>query len=155
MSLVANLYKSVPHSGSVSHSRIAQPGIVEQESEWERRRREEREAKEDSKRKAKEAKEVAKAEEKRRKEEELRQRTVKDKRKRPPFDFEKEKPVILQSIAETSQAANNLVNALTVRSLVVLDTQPLNGELARQSGARERDKQCSRRRMSRESQTSS
>ena len=55
MSLVANLYKSVPHSGSVSHSRIAQPGIVEQESEWERRRREEREAKEDSKRKAKES----------------------------------------------------------------------------------------------------
>lgn len=114
MSLVANLYKSVPHSGSVSHSRVIQPAVADQEAEWERRRREEREAKEEAKRKSKEAKEAAKMEEKRKREEELRQRMAKDKRKRPPFDFEKEKPQILQAIAETSQAANNLVNALTV-----------------------------------------
>jgi anion-transporting ArsA/GET3 family ATPase len=55
----------------------------------------------------------AKEEEKKRKEEELRKRTERTKR-RQPFDFEKEKPQILNTIAETSQAASNLVNALKV-----------------------------------------
>lgn len=135
MSLVANLYKSVPHSGSVSHSRVVQPAAADQEAEWERRRREEREAKEEAKRKSKEAKEAAKMEEKRKREEELRQRMAKDKRKRPPFDFEKEKPQILQAIAETSQAANNLVNALTVCMLDYNEVSPSNTVLARQYGA--------------------
>lgn len=97
MSLVANLYKSVPH---VSSGKATQP----QESEYERRKREEKEAKEEAKRKAKE--------DKLKREEESR-RAMQQKKKRPPFDFEKEKPLILQTIAEASQAANNLINALT------------------------------------------
>jgi len=32
--------------------------------------------------------------------------------KRPPFNFEKEKPAILSSVAGASQAANNLINAI-------------------------------------------
>ncbi|CED84325.1 Cytosolic sorting protein GGA2/TOM1 [Phaffia rhodozyma] len=32
--------------------------------------------------------------------------------KRPPFNFEKEKPIILQTVASASQAANNLINAI-------------------------------------------
>ncbi|KAL7417651.1 hypothetical protein BDY24DRAFT_375610 [Mrakia frigida] len=32
--------------------------------------------------------------------------------KRPPFNFEKEKPVILQTVASASQSANNLINAI-------------------------------------------
>ena len=50
--------------------------------------------------------------EERKKEEEARLRQA--RKNRPPFNFEKEKPQILQTIAEASQAANNLVNALTV-----------------------------------------
>lgn len=110
MALVANLYKSVPHSVSTSHAKVAYTGVIEQETDYEKRRREEREQKEETKRKAKEAK----AEEKRKKEEEMRQKTVRDKRKRTPFNFEQERPQILQAIAETSQAATNLVNAITV-----------------------------------------
>lgn len=103
MSLVANLYKSVPHAAPARTSQTFTPV----ESEYDKRKREEREAKEEAKRKAKE--------DKRKKEEEARQRAARDKRRqRPPFNFEKEKPQILQAIAETSQAANNLVNALTV-----------------------------------------
>lgn len=97
MSLVANLYKATP--------RPAPPRpVVMPENGYEQRKREEREAKQEAKRKSKE--------EKRRKEEEARQRA--SRRNRPPFNFEKEKPQILQTVAETSQAANNLVNALTV-----------------------------------------
>lgn len=103
MSLVANLYKSVPH---VSTGKAAQP----QESEYEKRKREEREAKVEAKRRTKE--------EKLKREEDMR-RMAQQKKKRPPFDFEKEKPLILQTIAEASQAANNLVNALTVSKLLI------------------------------------
>ncbi|KAL5494963.1 hypothetical protein ACEPAI_425 [Sanghuangporus weigelae] len=98
MSLVANLYKSVPHAAP------PRPVVSPVETDYERRKHEEREAKVEAKRKSKE--------EKRRKEEEARQRA--SRRNRPPFNFEKEKPQILQTIAETSQAANNLVNALTL-----------------------------------------
>jgi hypothetical protein len=34
--------------------------------------------------------------------------------KRPPFNFEKEKPMILSSVAGASQSANNLINAIRV-----------------------------------------
>lgn len=70
--------------------------------------------KQEAKLKAKQEKE----EEKRRKEEEARKKAERAKR-RQPFDFEKEKPQILNSIAETSQAASNLVNALKVPSEAV------------------------------------
>ena len=130
MTLVANLYKSVPHgrSGTAQSSNALQAmtgniGAELAESEAERRRREEREAKEEAKRRAKQAK----VDEKMRREEESRRKLDqqgKDKdrdraKRRAPFDFEKEKPNVLNSIAETSQAANNLVNALTVRLFVL------------------------------------
>lgn len=102
MSSVSNLYKSVPHAVTGKG-----PQLTGGETEYEKRRREEREAKEEAKRKAKQAKE-----DKRKKEEEARLRQA--RKNRPPFNFEKEKPQILQTIAEASQAANNLVNALTV-----------------------------------------
>ncbi len=107
MSHVANLYKSVPQThSSVVHAKAAQE---HQENEYERRKREEREAKEEAKRKSKQAK----IDDKQRREDEERRRKDKGKR-HEPFDFEKEKPNVLNSIAETSQAANNLINALTV-----------------------------------------
>ena len=109
MSTVASLYNSVPHGPTRQAAPPRPVQTAEQEGEWEKRRREEREAKEEAKRKAKQAK----LDEKAKKEEELRKRANRGK-KRPPFDFEKEKPQILNSIAETSQAANNLINALTV-----------------------------------------
>ncbi|KAJ3489580.1 hypothetical protein NLI96_g2021 [Meripilus lineatus] len=80
----------------------------------ERRKREERERKEkkeEDKRKAKLAKEEEKA--KQRREEELRRKRASQPRRRP-FNFEEEKPQILTSIANASQASNNLVNAITL-----------------------------------------
>lgn len=102
MSPVANLYKIVPSS------RPAPPPVPPVESAYDKRKRDEREAKE--------AKKKAKEEERLKREQEMREKEARARRsKRPPFDFEKEKPQILQAIAETSQCANNLVNALTVR----------------------------------------
>lgn len=101
MSLVANLYKTVPSSRPVPVNTGPPP-----ESAYDKRKREEKEAKE-SKRKAKE-------EERLKREQELARA---QRNKRTPFNFEKEKPQILQAIAETSQSANNLLNALTVRQL--------------------------------------
>lgn len=114
MTLVANLYKLVPSAQShAAQPRLVQPGLLEQESEYEKRKREEREAKEEAKRKGKQAK--IDERERMRKEEEARQKAKNSKgRTRAPFDFEKERPQVLNSIAETSQAANNLVNSLTV-----------------------------------------
>lgn len=67
-------------------------------------------------------------EEERRREEEERRRAEKEERKRQkettkqkprqkrqPFNFEQEKPKVLASIVEASQASSNLVNAITVR----------------------------------------
>lgn len=120
MTLVANLYKSVsPNARSSQNTSALQSmtgniGAELQENEADRRRREERDAKEEAKRKAKQAK----VDEKARREEEARRRANQGKtKKRTPFDFEKEKPNVLNSIAETSQAANNLVNALTVSNI--------------------------------------
>lgn len=98
------------------------PGAI---SEYERRR--EKEERDSAKRKAKEAKEKAK-----RAEEDAKRKKTRSRRQ--PFDFEKvriilrthatyswihlddaqEKPQLLTSIANASQAANNLVNAITL-----------------------------------------
>ena len=98
MSPVANLYKMVPTSRPAPVITGPPP-----ESAYDKRKREEREAKE--------AKKKAKEEERLKREQELARAR---RSKRPPFDFEKERPQILQAIAETSQCANNLLNALTV-----------------------------------------
>jgi LAS seventeen-binding protein 5 len=96
---VANLYRSIPTSRP---SQV--PRSPPAESAYDKRKREEREAKE-AKRKAKED----------RRDQEMRERIERNRRdKRTPFNFEKEKPQILQAIAETSQASNNLINALMV-----------------------------------------
>ncbi|KAF7979379.1 hypothetical protein HWV62_42466 [Athelia sp. TMB] len=71
------------------------------------RRRKEKEEKEMAKQKARDAKDNA-----RKAEEDARRR--KNRPKRAPFDFEKEKPEIFTAIANASQAANNLVNAITL-----------------------------------------
>ncbi|KAI0698394.1 seryl-tRNA synthetase [Cerioporus squamosus] len=77
-----------------------------------RRKEEElaRKKKEEEKRKAKEEKERRKREE----EEERRRKASQPKTKRKPFNFEQEKPQILTAIASASQAASNLVNAITL-----------------------------------------
>ncbi|KAL0578492.1 hypothetical protein V5O48_003485 [Marasmius crinis-equi] len=69
--------------------------------------------KDEAKRKAKQEKEEAR--ERQRKEEEERKRQKhKPKTKRQPFNFEQEKPKVLASIVEASQASSNLVNAITL-----------------------------------------
>ncbi|KAF9244503.1 hypothetical protein BU15DRAFT_42020 [Melanogaster broomeanus] len=67
--------------------------------------------KEAAKKRAKEEKEAAK-EKARRSEEEARR--LKNRPRRAPFNFETEKPQILTSIANGSQASNSLVNAITL-----------------------------------------
>ncbi|KAJ7897086.1 hypothetical protein B0H14DRAFT_2676852 [Mycena olivaceomarginata] len=69
----------------------------------------------EARRKAKQEREQAK--EKQRLEEAERRRKEKERKNRPkraPFDFEKEKPLVLGSIVEASQASSNLVNAITL-----------------------------------------
>jgi hypothetical protein len=132
MSFVASLYNTVkpaaapkpappkPASRSADSPRASSDGAYWQdrsrrEAEDEAKRREEkasrRAAEEEAKRKAKEDKERERIE-KLRKDEEAK--NAKNKPKRKPFVFEQEKPKILASIAEASQASSNLVNAITV-----------------------------------------
>ncbi|KAJ7193390.1 hypothetical protein GGX14DRAFT_589471 [Mycena pura] len=69
----------------------------------------------ESKRKAKLERERAK--EMQRLEEAERRRSEKERKNRPkrlPFDFETEKPLVLGSIVDASQASSNLVNAITL-----------------------------------------
>lgn len=74
-------------------------GLPNQESEATRRKRAKKEAKE------------AKEKERQQKEEErLRQ----NRPRRPAFDFEKDKPKVLSSIVEASQATSNLINAIVL-----------------------------------------
>lgn len=112
MAFVANLYSQCrPRtSRTVDPSSIWAQDTESQRAslEYERRKREEKEKKEEAKRKAKEEKER----EKMKREEELRKAKTRVRRK--PFDFEKEKPEILTTIANASQASSNLVNAITL-----------------------------------------
>ncbi|KAJ3523810.1 hypothetical protein NM688_g8663 [Phlebia brevispora] len=124
MSSVANLYNTVkPHQSAVRAARTTADedmyqtdaaGLGVGDTYEDRKRREERERrerKEEDKRKAKEAKAEEKARLKKMEEEKRRSR---GKSKRPPFNFEEEKSQILTAIASASQAANNLVNAITL-----------------------------------------
>ncbi|EJF66817.1 seryl-tRNA synthetase [Dichomitus squalens LYAD-421 SS1] len=83
------------------------PDYIERERK--RKEAEARKKKEEEKRKAKEEKEK-----RRREEEERRRKASQPKTKRKPFNFEQEKPQILTAIANASQAASNLVNAMTL-----------------------------------------
>ncbi|KAF7337440.1 VHS domain protein [Mycena sanguinolenta] len=69
----------------------------------------------EARKKAKQERERAK--EQQRLEEAERRRKEKERKNRPkraPFDFEKERPLVLGSIVEASQASSNLVNAITL-----------------------------------------
>ncbi|KAH7930500.1 hypothetical protein BV22DRAFT_1054598 [Leucogyrophana mollusca] len=112
MSMVAGLYRQCRpvdrRSHGYSNSTDVDKMWGEDPAETERRRKE-REEKELAKKRAKQAKEEAK--EKARKAEEDARRK-KSRPKRAPFSFEAEKPKILTSIANASQASSNLVNAI-------------------------------------------
>ncbi|KAF7347644.1 VHS domain protein [Mycena venus] len=104
MSNLAGIYKQVRHDRDERTQNLNTMGLPDVEVL-------EREAK----RKAKQERERAK--EKERLEEAERRRREKERKNRPkraPFDFEKEKPLVLGSIVEASQASSNLVNAITL-----------------------------------------
>ncbi|KAI0651985.1 hypothetical protein C8Q79DRAFT_997182 [Trametes meyenii] len=117
MTLVAGLYKEckVATANRASMDRRAVDNInagLNIDTEFIERKKREEEAKkkrEEEKRKAKEEKERRKREE-----EERKRKAAQPKPKRKPFVFEQEKPQILTAIANASQAANNLVNAMTL-----------------------------------------
>lgn len=144
MSAPANLYSTVkPHAGGVQRVTRPPPSeeVTHQVDSLndgygygdDRRRfeeREKREKKEEEKRKAKEAKEAEKLRLK--KLEADKRKSLRGKTKRAPFSFEQvrgarlyalsmlksgllqEKAQVLTSIANATQASNNLVNAITV-----------------------------------------
>ncbi|KAH9858061.1 hypothetical protein C2E23DRAFT_802525 [Lenzites betulinus] len=120
MTLVANLYKQcrvANHRTSTDRRALdnvnaglgVDPEYVERKRREEEARKREEETRKAEKRKAKEDKERRKREE-----EERKRKAAQPKPKRKPFNFEQEKPQILTSIANASQAANNLVNAMTL-----------------------------------------
>ncbi|KAK7064037.1 VHS domain protein [Favolaschia claudopus] len=104
MATLSGLYKQVRHDRDERSQNMQTMGLPDVEAM-------EREAR----RKAKQEKEKAK--EQQRLEEAERRRKEKERKNRPkraPFDFEKEKPLVLGSIVEASQASSNLVNAITL-----------------------------------------
>ncbi|RDX51011.1 seryl-tRNA synthetase [Lentinus brumalis] len=118
MALVAKLYEQckIARSDRASADRRAVENVnagLGLDVDYLMVRRKEEEAakkkKEEEKRKAKEEKERRKREE-----EERRRKASQPKTKRKPFNFEQEKPQILTAIASASQAASNLVNAITL-----------------------------------------
>ncbi|KAJ7751264.1 hypothetical protein DFH07DRAFT_826709 [Mycena maculata] len=104
MTIVAGLYKQTKYDRQERAERLGSLGLPDVEAL-------EREAK----RKAKMEREQAKDRERLAEAEKRRQaKERKNKPKRAPFDFEKEKPQVLGSIVEASQASSNLVNAMTL-----------------------------------------
>lgn len=122
MSFVAGLYKQYKPADRRSRSKDVTndsevQAMLRQQAEADRRKKE-KEEKEAAKRNAKDAlkdaKEKAKRDEEKARKDAEEARRRKNRPKRGPFDFEKEKPQILTTIANTSQAANNLINAITL-----------------------------------------
>ncbi|KAF8973631.1 hypothetical protein BDZ97DRAFT_381722 [Flammula alnicola] len=110
MSVVAGLYKHCFGEGKrVGQQEMANMMGLSLTPE-EKKRIEKKEAKQKAKQEAKLERE--KRELQARKEGEDRQ-----KKKRVPFDFEKDKPKVLASIVEASQASSNLHNAITLVNL--------------------------------------
>ena len=129
MHQVSGLYRQVKPVEPPRRSQVNRAEIEEREAEAERKRKEEKAAKEEAKLKAKQEKERLKLEE------EAKRKKAKERTRtgtRKPFNFEevcfifvvfvkcclihlhKERPKVLNAIAEGSSAANNLINAITV-----------------------------------------
>ncbi|KAJ6520045.1 hypothetical protein C8R45DRAFT_953693 [Mycena sanguinolenta] len=104
MASLSGLYKQVRHDREERTEKLQVAALPDPEAL-------EREAR----RKAKQERERAK--EQQRLDEAERRRKEKERKNRPkraPFDFEKERPLVLGSIVEASQASSNLVNAITL-----------------------------------------
>ncbi|KAJ7631181.1 hypothetical protein FB45DRAFT_559037 [Roridomyces roridus] len=103
MSIVAGLYKQpkpTQHSQNLNTMGLPDPEALDREAK--------RKAAKLEKEQAKEKERLAELE---------RRRLEKERKNRPkraPFDFEKERPMVLASILEASQASSNLVNAITL-----------------------------------------
>ncbi|KAF8445740.1 hypothetical protein L210DRAFT_3610345 [Boletus edulis BED1] len=98
LSTIASLYKPPRtfHARSQSaDANVLRPTPIDKDAAKKRAKQEKQDAKERA----------------RKAEEEARQR---NRSRRPPFNFEAEKPQILTSIANASQASSNLVNAITL-----------------------------------------
>ncbi|KAF7307117.1 VHS domain protein [Mycena indigotica] len=101
MSAVAGLYKQVRHDRHERANQMEMMGVPDVEAI-------------ERKKAKQEAKERQRLEEEARKLKEKQEKERKNRPKRAPFDFEKEKPKVLGSIVEASQASSNLVNAITL-----------------------------------------
>ncbi|KAI0068178.1 hypothetical protein BV25DRAFT_528861 [Artomyces pyxidatus] len=118
LSLIAGLYRQVKPAEPPRRPQVDREALEAREREAEAKRREEKEAKDEAKRRAKSEKEAER--ERLRQEDEERRRKQKEKSKpaakstRKPFNFEQEKPQVLNAIANASSAANNLINAITL-----------------------------------------
>jgi len=113
VSMLYDQYKSVHRkSGDYGHRPSLSEDYLAKERERELQREREREEKEAAKREKEEAKRRAKKEK-----EEARNKQLRDAQrpKRKVFNFEEEKPKVLNSIVVASQASSNLVNALMVK----------------------------------------
>ncbi|KAJ6504395.1 hypothetical protein DFH09DRAFT_1201542 [Mycena vulgaris] len=104
MAMVAGLYKQVRHDRHERSNQLDTLGLPDVDTL-------EREAKRKAKAEREKAKEMQRLEEAERRRKEKEQ---KNRPKRAPFDFEREKPQVLGSIVEASQASSNLVNAITL-----------------------------------------
>ncbi|KIY51251.1 hypothetical protein FISHEDRAFT_37537 [Fistulina hepatica ATCC 64428] len=128
MSAVTGLYKQCRPYDSYVISDAQRAAAEREQKEREERAKEkqkEKEEKEEARKRAKKEKQVRQSEDVARKVDAEKKRKAKGTRlKRPPFSFEQEKPKVLSSIAEASQASSNLVNAMTV-SLVNIETDTL------------------------------
>ncbi|KAL4070754.1 hypothetical protein J3A83DRAFT_4094264 [Scleroderma citrinum] len=116
MSFVADLYRLCRAANRRSHTTnnstdvnrmLQDAGLYSDVAEQKRREKEEKEV---AKRKAKQEK----AETKRRAGEEARRNKIRSRR---PFNFEAERPQIINAIANASQASNNLDNAMKLVNL--------------------------------------
>ncbi|CAK5264532.1 unnamed protein product [Mycena citricolor] len=118
MAGVAGLYKQVRHERSERAASMDTMGLPDGEALDREARRKAKLEREQAKLDREQAKEKQRQEEaeKRMKEAEERRKEKerKNRPKRAPFDFEKEKPKVLHSIVEASQASSNLVNAITL-----------------------------------------
>ncbi|KAF9460132.1 hypothetical protein BDZ94DRAFT_1223642 [Collybia nuda] len=107
MTLIAGLFKQCRGEGRrLSSQELAHLAGLDYNNEDSRK-------KDEAKRKAKREKEEARDRLKR-EENEQRHRERNGRTNRAPFDFEKDKPKVLASIVDASQASSNLVNAITL-----------------------------------------
>ncbi|KAI0322186.1 hypothetical protein OF83DRAFT_20841 [Amylostereum chailletii] len=111
MHQVAGLYRQVKPAEPPRRPQVDRHAIEEREAEAERKRKEEKAAKEEAKLKARQDKEKSKLEE------QAKRKRAKESPKvgpRKAFNFEQERPQVLNAIAEASSAASNLINAITL-----------------------------------------